>query len=46
LGLAQYSQSLVSTKRMLDFFNADELSQYVDREEDQDGKKPDCLHLL
>lgn len=38
LGLAQYSQSLVSTKRMLDFFNAEELSPYVDREEDTDGE--------
>ena len=38
LGLAQYSQSLVSTRRMLDFFNATELSEYVKREEGDDGK--------
>jgi ABC-type multidrug transport system fused ATPase/permease subunit len=29
LGIAQYSQSLVSTRRMLDFFNAEELTEYV-----------------
>lgn len=39
LGLAQYSQSLVSTKRMLDFFNAQELVQYLEKEEDKDGNK-------
>ena len=38
LGLAQYSQSLVSTRRMLDFFNAPELSEYVTRDEGDDGK--------
>ena len=38
LGLAQFSQSLVSTKRMLDFFNAEELVEYVNREESEDGK--------
>ena len=38
LGLAQFSQSLVSTKRMLDFFNAEELTEYVNREESADGK--------
>ena len=30
-------QSLVSTKRMLDFFNAEELTEYVDKTEDTDG---------
>lgn len=38
LGLAQYSQSLVSTRRMLDFFNAEELIDYIDRAEDIDGE--------
>ena len=37
LGLAQYSQSLVSTRRMLDFFNAQELTEYVIRDEGEDG---------
>lgn len=31
-------QSLVSTKRMLDFFNAEELTEYVDKTEDTDGR--------
>ena len=30
LGLAQYSQSIVSCKRMIDFFTSDELPGYVD----------------
>ena len=30
-------QSLVSTKIILDFFNAEELTEYVDRKEDSDG---------
>jgi hypothetical protein len=36
-GLAQYSQSLVSTNRMLEFFSAEELTPYVVREESKDG---------
>ena len=31
MGVAQYSQSMVSCKRMLDFFNNDELVPYVDK---------------
>jgi ABC-type multidrug transport system fused ATPase/permease subunit len=37
MGLAQYSQALVSTKRMLEFFNSDELADYVHKEEAADG---------
>ena len=37
MSLSHYSQSLVSTRRMLDFFNADELIDYIDRAEDADG---------
>lgn len=37
LGLAQYSQSLVSTQRMLKFFISDELTAYVDRSDPDDG---------
>ena len=44
LGLAQYSQSLVSTKRMLDFFNAQELVQYLEKEEDKDGNKAQIIY--
>lgn len=33
MGLAQYSQSLVSTGRMLKFFSSDELEDYVDSSE-------------
>ena len=40
LGLAQYSQSLVSTRRMLDFFNAEELNPYVTKHAGKDGNKP------
>ena len=39
LGLAQYSQSLVSTRRMLDFFNAEELNPYVTKHEGKDGNR-------
>lgn len=35
LGLSQYSQSLVSSKRMLEFFDAEELEPYVDRDEEK-----------
>ena len=31
MGVAQYSQSMVSCKRMLDFFNNEELVPYVDK---------------
>ena len=37
LGLAQYSQSLVSTKRMTNFFSSEELDDYVTHEKDPDG---------
>jgi ABC-type multidrug transport system fused ATPase/permease subunit len=37
MGLAQYSQSLVSTKRMMDFFSSEELDEYVKHEENSDG---------
>eukprot|EP01038_Epipyxis_sp_PR26KG_P009325 gene9325-12563_t len=37
LGLAQYSQSLVACKRMLQFFDSEELSSYVDRTPSSDG---------
>mmetsp|Transcript_13658 Transcript_13658/g.13206 ORF Transcript_13658/g.13206 Transcript_13658/m.13206 type:complete len:1517 (+) Transcript_13658:272-4822(+) len=37
LGIAQYSQSLVSTRRMLDFFNAEELTEYVQSNITEDG---------
>jgi ABC-type multidrug transport system fused ATPase/permease subunit len=37
MGLAQYSQSMVSCKRMLDFLNSEELVEYVDRKESPDG---------
>eukprot|EP01034_Spumella_vulgaris_P042187 gene42187-52305_t len=37
LGIAQYSQSIVACKRMLDFFDADELHVYVDSGARSDG---------
>lgn len=36
LGLAQYSQSLISTKRMMLFFSSEELVDYVTHEKDPD----------
>lgn len=38
MGLAQYSQSLVSTKRMQDFFASEELEEYVHTEAAADGR--------
>lgn len=37
LGLSQYSQSLVSCKRMMDFFCMEEMQPYVDKEGDPDS---------
>ncbi len=36
-GIAQYSQSLVACRRMMDFFDADELEPYVAKEERDGG---------
>ena len=37
MGLAQYSQSLISTKRMMNFFSSEELDDYIKPEENSDG---------
>ena len=37
MGLAQYSQSLVSTRRLLNFFVSEELGEYVSRDDHKDN---------
>ena len=38
MGITQYSQSMVSCKRMLDFLNSEELTPYVAAKEGPDGE--------